>query len=104
MRSLPMVLFGPCPGYSRNSSPRGKIFCATTSFLSIFLYLVDVSGYNQTLGAILMLVRIFNSLAMFIRIGINGDLLILMKAMGVSERSYLKKNTTDLCRGQIYAV
>jgi len=61
MRSLPMVLFGPCPGYTRNSSPRGKSFCATTSFLSISLYLVDVSGYNQILGAILMLARIFNS-------------------------------------------
>jgi hypothetical protein len=36
--------------------------------------------------------------------GINSDSFIFLEAVRVSERRYLKKNTTELCRGQIYAV
>jgi len=48
--------------------------------------------------------RFSNAFVWFNIVDIDCDLFILMKAMGVSERRYLKKNTTDLCRGQIYAV
>jgi len=45
-----------------------------------------------------------NKLVTFKSVGINIDFFIFLEAVWVSERRYLKKNTTELCRGQIYAV
>ncbi|MCK4788204.1 MAG: hypothetical protein KAV87_30960, partial [Desulfobacteraceae bacterium] len=46
----------------------------------------------------------FNFLVLFKSFGINIDSFLFLEVVRVSERRYLKKNTTDLCRGQIYAV
>ena len=43
-------------------------------------------------------------LVTFKSVGIKINSLIIQEAMAVSERRYLKKNTTGLCRGQIYTV
>ncbi len=45
-----------------------------------------------------------NLWVLFKNLGVNIDSFIFLEAVWVSERRYLKKNTTEICCGQIYAV
>ncbi len=48
--------------------------------------------------------KAMHKLVMLKTVRINSDSFAFKEKMTVSERRYLKKNTTNLCRGQIYAV